>query len=138
MVKIHAKHHLLEVEIWVSVDRKITFAFSSIMLWFHKMSCICKQFMVYHLFKKLEKWHHGLLETQFHCWTLCNEVVLGQLTVFLYHDLNKIPFFKLTITWVYCLYDRWWYTRTILFPITTKAALDRHCKKPLRNGFWNS
>ena len=38
----------------VSVEWKITYSFSSIMLLFLKMSCICMQF-IYPLFKKLEK-----------------------------------------------------------------------------------
>ena len=41
------------------------------------MSCICMQFTVYLLFKKLEKGHHSLFEKQIHYKTLCNEVVLG-------------------------------------------------------------
>ena len=77
MVKICPKDHLLRVKIWVSVELKITYSFSSIMLLFFKMSCICMQFKIYPLFKKLEKGHHSLFEKQIHCKTLRNEVVLG-------------------------------------------------------------
>ena len=38
-------------------------SFSSMLLWFHKMSCICKQYIAYPLFEKLEKWHHSLFKS---------------------------------------------------------------------------
>ena len=51
------------------------------------------QFTVCPLFKKLEKWHHSLFETQIYRKTLCNEVVMLA-HCFPYHDMNKISIFS--------------------------------------------
>ena len=66
MVKIYPKDHLLQVEIWVIVNWELLFSFSFIMPWFHNMSRVCKQFIVFSLFQTLEKWHNGLFETSKH------------------------------------------------------------------------
>ena len=40
------------------------------MLWFHKMSCTCRQRIVFPLCMMLEKLHHSLLEIHLSCYSL--------------------------------------------------------------------